>query len=209
MAIIEPLRQVMQWLLEQLHTWTGSFGLSIILLTVIIRLVLFPLTLGQTKSMQAMKLLQPKMQEIQKKYKEKPDEYQKRVMALYKENKVNPFGSCLLMLVQLPFMWGLFLTLQKFNFTETFILWELGKPDPTFVLPILAAVTTLIQSLQTITDPSQRTIMMIMPLFIGYLTIKFPTGLVIYWITSNLFSIAQQYFIARRMTPAAAGAEGK
>ncbi|NLK08871.1 MAG: membrane protein insertase YidC [Firmicutes bacterium] len=194
-------------MLRFFYDFSGSYGLAIILLTVAIRLVLAPLTFSQSKSMEAMKRLQPEMQALQAKYKDKPEEYNAKIMELYKENKVNPLGGCLPMLVQLPFLWALFAVLREFDFGTGFLwLTSLSTPDPLYILPILSALTTYAQMLMTSADASQKSMMFIMPAFIGYISINFPAGLVIYWVVSNLFSMGQQYVIAQRMNPQEGGA---
>ncbi|MBI2914702.1 MAG: membrane protein insertase YidC [Firmicutes bacterium] len=188
----------MRFLLVKFFETTGSYGVAIILLTFIVRLALYPLTLGQTKSMQAMKLLQPKLKELQQKYKDKPQEYQKKTLELYRQHKVNPVGGCLPMLVQLPFLWALYNVLRDFEFTTKFLLWDLGSSDKWLVLPVLAGITTYLQTALTVTDPSQKSIAVIMPVFIVFLSLKLPAGLVLYWVASNAFSLVQQYVITRQ-----------
>lgn len=191
---------------------TGSLGWGIILLTLVIRLALYPLTLSQSKSMAGMRELQPKMQELQKKYKDKPQEYQQKVMELYKEHKINPLGGCLPIIIQLPFLWALFAVLRDVGgITEdpTFLLWNLASPDHAstlYLLPILSGATTYIQMrLSATAEPSQRTMMLIMPLFLVYISTNFPAGLVLYWVVSNLFSIGQQHLINQQLAAAKKG----
>lgn len=210
MGIIEFLADVLRGVLVWLAGATNSSGLAIILLTFGIRLVLYPLTLSQTRSMVAMRALQPKMQELQRKYKDKPQEYQKRMMELYKEHGVNPLGGCLPMLVQLPFLWALFWVLREFpeGLDPHFLVWNLAEAasEPLFILPALAGLTTYIQmTMTTGSDQSQKVMMTIMPIFIGWLSISFPAGLVLYWTVSNVFSIGQQYLVNKQM---AAGSPG-
>jgi YidC/Oxa1 family membrane protein insertase len=196
----------LSWLLTFFYNVSGSYGLAIILLTVTIRLVLAPLTLSQSKSMEAMKTLQPKMNALQQKYKDDPEEYQRRVMELYKEHNINPLSGCLPMLIQLPFLWALFAVLRNYDFGTGFLwLTSLSEPDPLYILPVLSALTTYIQMMMTSADASQKSMMLIMPIFIGYISISFPAGLVLYWVVSNLFSMGQQYLIARRMSPQEGG----
>ncbi|NMB00885.1 MAG: YidC/Oxa1 family membrane protein insertase [Firmicutes bacterium] len=183
------------WLLEQLVSVTGSYGVSIILSTIIVRLLLYPLTLSQNKSMVAMRKLQPELDALQKKYGNNKEEYQQKMMELYQEHKINPLGGCLPMLIQLPILWAFFRVLNNANFGETtkFLgLWVLSQPDPYYVLPLLAAGTTYLQSKMTVTDSSQKSMLIVMPLMIGFFSLNFPSGMVIYWTTSNIFSIVQQ-----------------
>src|SRR5690625_4962811 len=177
---------------------TGSRGLGIIFLTVVIRLALYPLTLSQSKSMAGMRELQPKMQELQKKYKDKPQEYQQKVMELYQEHKINPLGGCLPILVQLPFLWALFAVLRDLggllpHHDPQFLIWnlvtsanEVGLHWTYLILPIISGLTTYAQMMLSATaEPSQRTMMLIMPLFLVYISTQFPVGLVLYWVVSN------------------------
>lgn len=202
MGIVNWLSQGLQFLLDGIVAWTNSYGIAIILVTLAIRLLLYPLTLSQSKSMAAMKEIQPKLKELQEKYKQEPQVYQQKTMELYKENKVNPLGGCLPMLVQLPFLWAFFRVLQDIpTSAETVFLglWDLSVRDPYFIFPVIAAATTFWQMRQTSTDPSQKGMMMVMPIMIGVFSINFPAGLVLYWIVSNLFSIGQQAMINKQL----------
>ncbi|HHY15579.1 MAG: YidC/Oxa1 family membrane protein insertase [Bacteroidales bacterium] len=185
------------WLLQSLFQFTNSYGVSIILATIIVRLLLYPLTLSQTKNMIAIKKMQPEMDALQKKYKDNKEELNKRVMELYQKNKINPFGGCLPLLIQLPILWAFFRVLRELPFGDEgkFLIWMLSETDKYFILPILAAATTYLQSRMTITDTQQKTMLIMMPLMIGFFSVSLPSGLVLYWITSNLFSIAQQAYI--------------
>ncbi|HEX6971102.1 MAG TPA: YidC/Oxa1 family membrane protein insertase [Limnochordia bacterium] len=209
MGIISYLVGLMRETLIWLADVTGSYGVGIILLTILIRAALYPLTLSQMKSAVAMRALQPKMKELQERYKEKPEEYQKRVLQLYRENKVNPLGGCLPLLIQLPFMWALYVVLRDFDFHTRFLVWDLAgaAKDPLFILPVLTGLTMYLQSAMTLTDPSQRAIVWIFPIFMAWVTTNFPAGLAIYWVVSNLVSIGQQYLLMRQTgTPRAGGA---
>jgi YidC/Oxa1 family membrane protein insertase len=198
------LKGILTLLLKNFYSFTGSYGIAIILLTTLVRLILYPLTLSQTKSMAGLREIQPKMQELQAKFKDKPEEYQRKVMELYKEHNFNPFGGCLPMLLQLPIMFALFFVLKEFNFSGASFLWikNLGGPDPTYILPILTGVTTYFQMKMTPTDPSQKAMMTIMPIFIGWISKSFPAGLALYWVVGNLLAIAQQWWINRSMAQA-------
>ncbi len=195
--IMDVLAGGLGWLLESLFQFTNSYGISIILATIIVRLLLYPLTLSQTKNMIAMKKMQPEMDALQKKYKDNKEELNKRVMELYQKNKINPFGGCLPLLIQLPILWAFFRVLRELPFGDEgkFLIWMLSESDKFFILPILAAATTYLQSRMTITDSQQKTMLIMMPLMIGAFSLNLPSGLVLYWITSNLFSIAQQAYI--------------
>jgi len=219
----------------------GDFGLSIIVLTIIIRLALFPLTRAQLKSSKATQAIQPQVQEIRKKYKD-PRAQQEALSALYKESGVNPLAGCLPLLIQLPVLYGLFyalngvlrsptlhnamhtgindviypflphfqrlpsINLDWFTFLNPAWHFSLGQPDPTHILPILAGLATFVQlrmSQPRTTgsapkDPvSQQMQMMqfIMPVFTAFIAWGFAAGLALYWTTTSLFSIVQQYFV--------------
>lgn len=197
---------------------SGSLGMGIILLTIAIRLALYPLTLSQSRSLAAMRELQPKLQELQKKYKNKPEEYQRKMLELYQEHKVNPLGGCLPILVQAPFLLALFYVLRDLpnlvgEEETTFLIWNLsvsaaeaGMSFAYLILPLLSGLTTYFQmSLTSTSDPSQRMMMMIMPIFLTYISTQFPSGLVLYWVVTNVFSIAQQYAINRQLAAAKKG----
>lgn len=196
------LNQIINSSLVFFHSFTGSWGMAIILLTLTIRVILYPLTISQTKSMAAMRDIQPKMKELQAKYKDQPEEYQKRMMALYKDHKVNPLGGCLPMIIQMPILFALFYVLRGFDFgTQSGFLWveSLGQPDATYLLPLLTGITTYLQMSITPTDPSQKTMMYIMPAFIAFISIQFPAGLTLYWVVSNLIAYLQQIVINKRL----------
>ena len=208
--IMDWLAGGLGWLLDGIVQFTGSYGISIILSTIIVRLLLYPLTLSQTKSMMAMREIQPELNELQKKYKDNPEEYQKRTMELYQKNKINPLGGCLPMLVQLPILWAFFRVLRDLPYGEAskFLgIWVLSEPDKFYVLPLLAALTTYLQSKMTVTDSSQKSMLVAMPIMIGIFSLSFPSGLVLYWITSNIFSIAQQAWL-NKLYPVKQGGQG-
>lgn len=188
------------WLLAQIVGVTHSYGLGIILTTLIVRLLLFPLTLSQNKSMVAMRRIQPEISAIQKKYANNKEELNKQTMELYQKHKINPLGGCLPMLVQLPILYAFFRVLREIPTDATAIflgIWTLSVPDPFYVFPILAAATTFLQSKVTATGDmaQQKSMLIVMPLMIGIFSLNLPSGLVLYWITSNLFSVLQQMWI--------------
>ncbi|NLL47190.1 MAG: membrane protein insertase YidC, partial [Firmicutes bacterium] len=188
------------WVLEQIVSVTQSYGLGIILTTIFVRLLLFPLTMSQNKSMVAMRKIQPELQAIQKKYANDKEEQQKQTMELYQKHKINPLGGCLPMLVQLPILWAFFRVLQNIPADETAIFlgfWALSEPDPFYIFPILAAATTFLQSKLAATGDmsQQKSMLIVMPLMIGMFSLRLPSGLVLYWIVGNIFSIGQQLWI--------------
>lgn len=192
----------------------GSYGGGIILLTLLVRLVLFPLTWKQVQSAAAMRELQPKVKTLQERYKDNPEELQKRLLELWREHNVNPLSGCLPIFVQMPILFALFQVLRDFARFEGqldpwFLLWDLSSSDHVstfFLLPVLSGVTTYIQTRMAMTDPNQRALAVIMPVFIGFISSSFPAGLVLYWVTSNVFGIAQQFVIMRNRKGAEGGA---
>lgn len=181
-----------------------SYGLAIIIITIAFKIVLYPLTVKQMKSMKAMQEIGPKVKQIQEKYKDKPEKSQQAVMELYKQHGVNPMAGCLPLLVQMPILIAFYQALLHFPYSNpehAGFLWfvqNLSKPDP-WVLPILAAATTFLQQKVTTTsnDPTQRTMLYVMPLFIGWMARSFPAGLALYWVVFNIAGTIQQIFINR------------
>jgi len=182
----------------------GNYGVAIILLTVAIRLLLFPLMHTSTVSMRKMQKLQPKIKEIQARYKKKKQDPQARakmnqeMMALYKQEGVNPMGGCLPMLVQLPILWALYkLFLNAIELRHApFMLWiqDLSAKDPYYITPILMTATMWLQQrlAPQAGDPQQQRIMRMLPLVFGIMFLQFPSGLVLYWLTNNVLTIIQQ-----------------
>jgi YidC/Oxa1 family membrane protein insertase len=182
----------------------GNYGAAIILLTVGIRIVLFPLMHTSTVSMRKMAKVQPRVKEIQAKYKKKKNDPQARskmsqeTMALYKEEGVNPMAGCLPVLVQLPILWALYqLFLHAIELRHApFMLWitDLSAKDPLYVTPVLMTATMWLQQklAPQAGDPQQQRIMRMLPLIFGIMFLQFPSGLVLYWLTNNVISILQQ-----------------
>lgn len=181
----------------------ASYGVAIILLTIAIKMLMYPLTVKQVKSMKAMQDIQPKMKELQEKYKGNPEKLNKELANLYKEAGVNPLAGCLPLLVQMPFLIAIFFAIRDYQYAQLppSFLWmsDLAQPDHTYILPVLSALTTYIQQKQTTTEMTQQNKMMLifMPIFIGYISLTFPGGLVLYWVVSNITQIAQQWFMYR------------
>ena len=180
----------------------ANYGVAIILMTIVIKILLYPLTVKQIKSMKAMQDLQPKMKELQEKFKDKPEKLQQEMAALYKNSGVNPLAGCLPLLAQMPILMGIFFAIRDYSYIGDptfFWLSNLSVADHIYVLPILSAVTTYIQQKQTMNDENPQTKMMMyfMPIFIGYISINFPSGLVLYWVVSNIAQIIQQWWMYR------------
>jgi YidC/Oxa1 family membrane protein insertase len=198
--IIDLFRQAMNFF----YGVTGSWGWSIVLLTVVIKVILFPTSVKQTQAMQKMKKVQPKLKEIQDKYKDRPDEMQRRMMELYKTEKFNPFSSCLPMILQFPLLIAIFWLLSDPKHMANVIkdapfLWFHLK-DHDIWLAVFSGLSTFL--MQKLTTPStgtemaqQKMLLYIMPVFFGYITYKFSAGVGVYWATSNVIGIVQQYMI--------------
>jgi len=208
-TLFSPIESFLHFILDILYSLTeqmgyGSFGLAIILLTVIIKVALYPLTVKQVKSMKAMQELSPKLKKIQEKYKDNPQEMQQKVASLYKDAGVNPLAGCLPLLIQMPILMGMYYALYNFDYgsVNPAFLWlpNLSEPDPIYVLPVLSALTTFLQQKMTTTEMTQqmKIMMTVMPLFIGWISLNFPSGLVLYWVTMNVVQIVQQWWMYRR-----------
>ncbi|WP_104687018.1 membrane protein insertase YidC [Helicobacter felis] len=189
-------------LLDYLYRYTHNWGWAIILLTLIIRIILYPLSYKGMVSMQKIKDLTPKMKELQEKYKSDPQKLQMHMMQLYKKHGANPLGGCLPLLLQIPVFFAIYRVL--YNAVELksaeWIFWihDLSLMDPYFILPILMGISMYAQQAltpSTITDPTQAKIFKMLPLFFTLFLITFPAGLVLYWTINNLFSILQQWGI--------------
>ncbi len=189
-------------LLSYIHNFLGNWGWSIVVLTLLVRLVLFPLTYKGMVSMNKMKALSPKMKELQAKYKGDKQKLNAHMMELYKKHGANPMGGCLPMILQIPVFYGVYRVLQ--NTVELkgapWILWihDLAVMDPYFILPILMGGSMFLQQRlapNSFTDKTQEKIMKFLPLIFTFFFVTFPAGLTLYWFVSNLASIVQQYFV--------------
>jgi len=185
------------------YDYTNNFGVAIILLTGCIKLLFVPLQYKSYKSMQGMQKIQPKVQALQKKFKEDRERLNSELIKLYKEHKVNPVGGCLPMLLQMPAFISLFNILyMTVDLRQApFMLWitDLSVPDPFYVLPILMGVSMVLQQkiMPTTMDPTQAKMMMLLPVFLTFLFLTFPAGLVLYWLTNNVLTITQQFVTDR------------
>ncbi|MFV0556144.1 MAG: YidC/Oxa1 family membrane protein insertase [Lactovum sp.] len=197
---------VIHWL-----SFGGSIGLGIILITLIIRTGLLPIMNIQIKSSQKMQELQPQIKALQAKYPGKDmtsrQQMQEEQQKLYAENNVNPYAGCLPILIQMPFLWALYQALinvdfvEIWNVPENFILWNLSETDPTFILPILAALFTFLSSyLMSKSSPERNmmslSMMVIMPVMIFFMAMTFSAGVSLYWVVSNAFQVLQTLLIA-------------
>ena len=191
------------WLLEKFHVLSGNWGVAIILLTVLIKLVFFPLSAASYKSMAKMKLITPRMTKIREMYEHDRAKMNQAMMELYKTEKINPLGGCFPILVQIPVFialyWVLLAAIELRH--APFALWihDLSALDPYYVLPILMTVTMIIQTrLNPVPpDPVQAKVMQFMPFIFSVFFFFFPAGLVLYWLVNNILSILQQWQIQR------------
>ncbi len=210
MNLFDPLVQVFRLVFEGFYNLTAAvgfanYGIAIILMTILVKALMYPLTAKQVRSMKAMQELQPALKKLQKDYKNNPQLLQQKMADLYKEAGVNPLAGCLPLLIQMPILMGVYYCLYGYSYSgDPTFLWltSLSDTDPLYVLPILSALTTYIQQKQTMAnngqDNQQMKIMSyMMPLFIGWISLNFPSGLVVYWVTMNLCQIAQQWYMFR------------
>jgi YidC/Oxa1 family membrane protein insertase len=197
-----PLRHVLMFF----YGYVGNFGVAIILLTVIIKLLFWPLTQKSYTSMKSMQKLQPEMQRLREKYKNDKERLNKEMMLMYKEKRVNPLGGCLPMLVQIPVFFALYKTLMVDiglrHAPFAFWLTDLSAKDPYYITPLIMGVTMFIQQKMSPSsmDPTQAKIFMMMPVIFTFMFLNFPAGLVLYWLVNNLLTIFQQYLIQRKPT---------
>ena len=203
------LAQPLFWLLTLIQQFVINWGLAIIALTVVIKLVFFRLSAASYKSMAKMRTVQPKIQSIKDQYADDKAKQQQAMMELWKKEKINPMGGCLPMLIQMPVFIALYwVLLESVELRHApFVLWidDLSAMDPYFVLPILMGISMwLMQRLNPAPpDPMQAKIMMYMPIAFTFLMMWFPAGLVLYWLSNNLLSFAQQYVVTRQIEQAA------
>jgi YidC/Oxa1 family membrane protein insertase len=193
------------WLLTQLHAAIGNWGWAIVALVVLLKIAFYWLNANAYKSMAKMKAVAPRVTELKERYKDKPQEMQQQMMRIYKEEKVNPLGSCLPIFVQMPFFIALYwVLLSSVEMRDApWIGWitDLSVKDPWFILPVLMMLSSLFQVWLNPAppDPVQAKMMWIMPVAFGFMFFFFPAGLVLYWLTNNVLSIAQQWFINKRL----------
>ena len=196
------IRQFLTFLLNTTDKYVGNFGVSIIIVTILIKIMLLPLTLKQDKSMKEMKKLQPELEKIKKNYAHDKQMLNIKTMELYREHKVNPMGGCLPILIQLPILFALFGVLRSgiIPADSSFLWMKLVEPDPYYILPVLnGAVSFLQQKLMGTSDnPQMKNMMFIFPIMMIMISYRMPSGLQIYWLTSSILAVVQQYFIMKK-----------
>jgi YidC/Oxa1 family membrane protein insertase len=205
----------MIWLLQFFQSLVVNWGVAIILLTVLIKILFWPLTRKSYKSMESMKKLQPLMAELQQKHGKDKNALNKEMMQLYKTYGVNPMGGCLPILIQLPVFIALYQALLHsielrhaafiayLPFTDILWLADLSVKDPFYITPLVMGATMFLQQWLSpaMGDPTQRKIMLLMPVVFTFMFINFPSGLVVYWLCNNVLSIAQQWWTSHRSKP--------
>ncbi len=193
------------WLLVKLYAIVKNWGWAIILLTLVVKLVLYPLTRASYISMAKMKALAPKMEKIKEQYANDRVKMQQAVMQMYKNEKVNPIGGCLPMLLQIPVFIGLYWALlSSVELRQASFMWihDLSRPDPYFILPVVLAISMFLQTFLNppSADPVQAKMMRIMPVAFSVMFFFFPAGLVLYWLVNNVLSISQQWYVNNHVT---------
>ena len=214
----------LNYLLQAFYNLTGNYGIAIIMLTVLIKIILLPLTIKQTRSMVAMQKIQPEIKKLQEKYKDDKEKLSQEMMKFYKENKVNPLSGCLPLILQLPVFFALYTAIRKYLLTPptlllgntmTILPGYLALPivksasflwmenladstriaDPYFILVALLAITTWYSQKQVMADPRQKSMLYIMPIITAFIGLSLPAGVVLYWLTTNTLQILQQWGI--------------
>lgn len=203
--MINALANYINFLLTFFYNLVGDYGIAIILLTVLVNIITFPLTRKQLQATKKMQAIQPELKRLQEKYKDDKEKYNQATMEFMKDNKINPLGGCLPLLIQFPILIAVFTLLKNpdmirgtvtdFNPFFLFFNLDLTKPDPLYILPILAAIATFFQQRIVMTDPNQKMFLYVFPVMIMFISINFPAGLVLYWLTNSLFSIGNHLVI--------------
>ena len=189
------------WLLNKLHDYVSNWGWAIVLLTIIVKAVLYPLTNASYRSMAKMRAVAPRLQSLKEKYGDDRMALQQAMMKMYKDEKINPLGGCLPMLLQIPVFiglyWAIFTSVELRQAPWIGWITDLSRPDPWFILPIIMAITMFIQTSLNPppTDPLQAKMMKLMPVIFSVMLVFFPAGLVLYWVVNNILTIAQQWYI--------------
>jgi len=199
------LAKPLYWLLDKLHGYIQNWGWSIVALVLLLKIAFYWLNAKAYSSMAKMKAINPKIMEMRERLKDKPQEMQQQMMKIYKDEKVNPMGGCFPIMVQIPVFialyWVLLSSVEMRGAPWTLWIKDLSTPDPYFILPVIMTLTTMLQTALNPTppDPLQAKLMWFMPLIFSVMFFFFPSGLVLYWITNNILSIAQQWMINTRM----------
>ncbi len=198
------------WLLEKIHGFVGNWGWAIILLTVLLKMLFYPLTASSQKSLEKMKILQPKMTELRTRYAQDPQKMNQELLKLYRESKANPMGGCLPILIQMPVFFALYYVLLS-SVEMRHAPWlgwihDLSAPDPWFILPVLMAISMFVQIKLNPkpADPMQAKLMLLLPMLFSVTFLFFPAGLVLYYVVNNILSILQSRYIQKQLAKHAA-----
>lgn len=204
-GVLAILSKPLFWLLSRLFQFLGNWGWSIVVLVVLLKVAFYWLNAKAYRSMGKMKAISPRIMEMRERLKDNPQQMQQEMMRIYREEKVNPVGGCLPMLIQMPFFialyWVLLSSVEMRGAPWLGWIHDLSTPDPLYILPLLMTGTSLLQTLLNPTppDPMQAKMMWIMPLMFSAMFFFFPAGLVLYWLSNNILSIAQQYLINKQL----------
>jgi YidC/Oxa1 family membrane protein insertase len=199
------LAKPLYWLMDKLYSFIGNWGWTIIALVLVLKIAFYWLNASAYRSMAKMKAVTPKITEMRERLKDKPQQMQQEMMRIYREEKVNPMGGCFPILIQIPVFialyWVLLSSVEVRGAPWLGWITDLSVPDPWFILPVVMAATTMLQTALNPTppDPMQAKLMWYMPLIFSVMFFFFPAGLVLYWITNNVLSIAQQWLINKSM----------
>jgi len=205
LTILNPVVEILKTIIVFFHDHVyPNYGVDIILLTVVVRIAMIPLTMTQIKSQTQMQKIQPQINKIKQEYKNDREKINMETMKIYSENKINPLLGCLPLLLQLPILFALFILLQNFApIKEESFLWlsELGQPDPYFILVIIFVITSFLTQQMMLTDPSQKAIKYIMPIAMGFIFYRLAAALLVYFNTSNIWQLGERYIISRFFVP--------
>ncbi len=205
-GILTIIAEPLFWLLEHIHSVVGNWGLAIILLTVLIKLLFYKLSEAGYRSMARLKKFQPKLKQLKENYGDDKVLFQQKMMKLYKEEKINPLGGCLPIFIQMPVFISLYwVLLYSVEMRQApFMLWidDLSAQDPYFILPVIMGITMFIQQKlnpSAMMDPMQQKVMKLLPFIFTIFFLWFPAGLVLYWVVNNMLSVAQQWYITKKI----------
>jgi YidC/Oxa1 family membrane protein insertase len=206
---VRPLSDALDWFAD---IFGGQYGLAILAITIIIRTLILPLTIKQYRSSKHMQAIQPELNELRTKYKDDPKKQQEETMKLFQKNGVNPLAGCLPLLVQMPILIALYQAIMGNPeiSKHTFLWMQLGTPDPYYVLPTLAALTTFVQQkmMSAQMTAQMRSLMFIFPVLIFVMSMSFAAALPLYWVFSNLYTVVQTYFLYGRSNSTSNNKEG-
>lgn len=205
-GILTFLAEPLFWLLDKIHSVVGNWGVAIILLTILIKLVFYKLSETSYRSMARLKKFQPKLKQLKENYGDDKAVFQQKMMKLYKEEKINPLGGCLPILIQMPVFialyWALLYSVEMRQ--APFMLWidDLSSKDPYFILPVLMGLTMYVQQKlnpSAMMDEMQQKVMKMLPFIFTFFFMFFPAGLVLYWVVNNILSVSQQWYITKKI----------